>query len=73
MLDAPNPTSSSMTSTTFGAPAGAVTGRGNTPLESFDRRPTTPWNGSGAIGRTVRSSRRGLSLVTVVRWLVTRT
>src|SRR5271166_194210 len=52
-LVAPNPTSSSSTSSTFGAPFGAWTGCGKSLFDSFARKLMIPWNGWGGAGSTV--------------------
>src|SRR5208337_23121 len=52
VLVAPNPTSSSSTSSTFGAPFGAWTGCVKSLFESFARKLMIPWNGWGGAGST---------------------
>src|SRR5512143_142294 len=52
VLDAPKPTSSSNTRTTFGAFLGASTGRGKSDLESLALRPICPLKGAGGVGST---------------------
>ena len=61
MLVSPNPMSSIKISTTFGAPAGAVTLLGNEGVDSLGRSPIVPLNGVAGIGNTVRLTDGGFA------------
>src|SRR4051794_25422720 len=62
-LEAPKPTSSSRTTSTFGAPAGGCSGSigGKEASGSLASTGSSPWNGRSGIGRASRE-----------RWSVTR-